>query len=230
MYHVIARGINRQKIFNSRADYNLFMDLIFRYKKESSCEIYAYCLMPNHVHLIIKESAWSVGEIMHRILSVYAARFNKNYDRTGHLFQDRFKSQSIEDDKYFLAALRYIHYNPVNAGLTQKLDKYEFSSFREYIEKEGRLVDIDFALDILGTKNKVEQFRQFHNEYNRNERLDFDERMTEAVLRRLIRNDASFKNDRQKIKEILSLPGVQMAVLSKVSGVPIRTLYNIKNS
>ena len=95
------------------------------------CHVYAYCLMGNHVHLLLKEGSQTIGDIMKRITSSYVY-YNHKYDRVGHLFQERFKSQPVNDFSYIITLLRYIHQNPLKAMLVDSMDEYEWSSWQEY--------------------------------------------------------------------------------------------------
>ncbi|MCJ7806540.1 MAG: transposase, partial [Clostridia bacterium] len=107
VYHVMLRGINRQNIFKDREDRQQFITTLVKYKKVSGYEIYGYCLMTNHMHLLIKEGGESIDRILKRIGASYVYWYNKKYARCGHLFQDRFKSEPVEDDQYLLVVLRY---------------------------------------------------------------------------------------------------------------------------
>lgn len=98
----------------------------------SNCTYYAYCLMSNHFHLLIREREESVGETVKRIASSYVYYFNRKYKRDGHLFKERFKSEPVNDMAYFTTLLRYIHQNPVKAGIVEHVKDYEYSSWGEY--------------------------------------------------------------------------------------------------
>ena len=125
IYHVMLRGINRQDIFDDAEDYWTFI----RMMSTVPCYIYAYCLMPNHVHLLIAEKSLKVGEVVKSIASCYVLYYNKKYGRIGHLLQDRFKSEPCNDSGYFLTLFRYIHQNPVKAGLVKTAKGYMYSSW-----------------------------------------------------------------------------------------------------
>ena len=125
IYHVMLRGINRQDIFDDTEDYWTFTKMM----SAVPCYIYAYCLMPNHVHLLIAEKSLKVSEIVKSIASCYVPYYNKKYGRIGHLLQDRFKSEPCNDSGYFLTLFRYIHQNPVKAGLVKTAKDYMFSSW-----------------------------------------------------------------------------------------------------
>src|SRR5665811_2065044 len=98
IYHILMRGINRQNIFEDEEDCEKFTQTLYRYKEISKYEIYAYCLMGNHMNLLIKNGQESLEQVMRRICGSYVYWYNKKYDRIGNLFQDRFKSKPVEDD------------------------------------------------------------------------------------------------------------------------------------
>lgn len=145
IYHVMLRGINRQNIFYDIDDYECFLELLRRQINPidenhnylpSRCDVYAYCLMPNHVHLLIREKNNSLATAMKSIGVAYAWHYNKKYQHLGPVFQDRFRSEPVNDENYFVLLLRYIHQNPVKAGLVKEVGEYIWSSWREY---EGNL-------------------------------------------------------------------------------------------
>ena len=171
IYHVMLRGINQQIIFNDLEDYQKFIEILNDCKAISGYEIYAYCLMNNHAHILLKVQKEDLSQIFKRIGVRYVHWYNWKYNRRGHLFQDRFKSEPVENEEYFLTVLRYIHQNPVKAGITKTIDEYRYSSYNEYIEKKtNSLVDIKFALDMLGEK----EFIRFNNENNENKCMEYD--------------------------------------------------------
>lgn len=98
IYHLMLRGINRQKIFLDEHDFSRFIDTVRRVKEKSRFLVYGYCIMENHVHLLLREGREEISLIMQRICSSYVIWYNKKYDRWGHLFQERFKSEVVEDD------------------------------------------------------------------------------------------------------------------------------------
>jgi putative transposase len=117
IYHVIVRGINRQDIFHDEEDYTHYLEAMSRAKSIGKFEIYGYCLMSNHVHLLLHEKEETISSVMKRIGVSYAWWYNKKYDRAGHVFQDRYKSETVENDEYLLNVLRYIYKNPVKAQM-----------------------------------------------------------------------------------------------------------------
>ena len=141
IFHVMMRGINHQTIFEDEEDCWQFINTLYRmrlrYDDEgnpcgSNCIFYAYCLMGNHFHLLVQERDEKVGETVKRIASSYVYYYNRKYGRDGHLFKERFKSEPVNDIGYFVTLLRYIHQNPVKAGIVERVKDYEYSSWGEY--------------------------------------------------------------------------------------------------
>ena len=141
VYHVMIRGINRERIFHDQIDF-LKMEKILKMVTTdkvtddtpipAGCAIYAYCLMPNHLHILIQEKGEAIDRTMKRIGVSYASYFNKRYERSGPLFEGRFRSEPVSDPGYFIKLLHYIHLNPVKAGIVQKPGDYKWSSWNEY--------------------------------------------------------------------------------------------------
>jgi REP element-mobilizing transposase RayT len=235
IYHIILRGINKQTIFSDEEDNDEFIRIISECKRLSGFDLYAYCLMGNHVHLLIKEKSEAIEQIMKRIGTRYVTRYNRKYQRCGHLFQDRFKSEAVEDDSYFLTVLRYIHQNPQKAGLCKEPDLYPWSSYRDYTRKNG-ITDIDFALDLIGES----QFVKFMNEQSNDKVLDYDEekkRLTDMQLCDNIEHDYKIKavmiqnepKDKmiKMLKQILKYNGVSTRQLSRVTGIPTHIIWKM---
>ena len=135
VYHCMLRGINKQDIFFEEKDYLEFQDIIKKTKKNFLYQLYSYVLMPNHIHLEIKDKNQKLSPIIHSMATSYANYFNKKYKRVGHVFENRFQSKNVEDHHYMLDLIRYIHQNPVKAGISQ-MNRYKWSSYLEYFEGE----------------------------------------------------------------------------------------------
>ena len=172
VYHVMLRGINRQLIFEDDEDRSKFLDLLCRFKKECGFELFGYCLMGNHVHLLIKENAVPLERIIKKIGTAYVYYFNQKYDRVGHLFQDRFRSEVVHDDPQLLQTLRYIHRNPVKAGMCSEPEEYSFSSYLQYKNEENGIADTDFILSMVS----AEELIQFTNQPNDDVFIDISEK------------------------------------------------------
>lgn len=145
-YHIITRGNQKQPVFGDRQDYKVYLNLLAKYKKKYRFKIYCFCLMPNHVHLIIGVPDGNIlNKIMHGINLSYTLHFNYKYTKVGHLWQDRFKSRVIQKDAYLFECINYIEANPVRADLCLSPKEYPWSSLS--IKKEGNsLIDELFYL------------------------------------------------------------------------------------
>ena len=149
IYHVVMRGINRQTIFEDEEDNDRLIETLRKCRDTSGYRLLAYCLMGNHFHLLLKTEAEDLAQIIKRVAGSYVYWYNLKYRRTGHLFQDRFKSEAVENDRYFIAVLRYIHQNPVKAGLCDKAEEYKYSSCGDYNSGSSGLLDIEYTYSIV---------------------------------------------------------------------------------
>ena len=138
---MMLRGINRQDLFEDREDYvrmlGYLQQMLDQYDEQGNrlpplCTFYAYCLMSNHVHLLLKVNQEGIGSTIKHLAVMYAMYYNQKYSRSGHVFQDRFKSEPVNDMPYFVTLLRYIHQNPTKAGIVCKVGDYDLSSWKEY--------------------------------------------------------------------------------------------------
>lgn len=129
VYHIITRGNQKQKVFREQNDHQEYLKLLLKYKDKYRFKLYSFCLMPNHVHLLLQVDK---GRILNNIMSglnlSYTIYFNYKYGAVGHLWQGRFKSRIIAKDAYFLECLKYIEANPVRAFLVRQVDEYQWSS------------------------------------------------------------------------------------------------------
>ena len=172
----MLRGINGQQIFADSEDYEKLLEILKYCKAISEFEIFAYCLMSNHIHLLLQENKEPIELVMKRIATRFVYWYNIKYQRVGHLFQDRFKSEPVENDEYFLTVIRYIHQNPVKAGICKKPQDYNYSSYNEFFRKET-LVDCDFVFEMIET----DDFIKFNNEKAFEQCLDIEEKPTIRV-------------------------------------------------
>lgn len=166
VYHILFRGVNQQNIFEEHSDYEQLKTIIRKVKSEMDFELYAYCFMNNHVHLVLKEkNIKDISLIMKKILSKYVRWYNIKYGRSGALIANRYKSVPVEIDEHFLQLIRYVHQNPVKAKMTNNIEDYLYSSYSEYVDKED-ISDTEF---VYGMINKNE-FKNFHKD---TEELEF---------------------------------------------------------
>lgn len=137
-YHIIQRGNDRRKVFREDSDYEYLCTLIKKYLPKYSSYLYHYCLMPNHIHLLIKViKAENLSKLMQGINLSYTLYFKKKYKFSGSLWQGRYKSIMIERDEYLMECGRYIERNPVRAGIVKDPKDYKFSSFNFYSYGHG---------------------------------------------------------------------------------------------
>lgn len=181
-YHIIQRGNERKNIFLCDEDKLRFLDIMARARKKYNFLVYGYCLMDNHIHLLVNDNGNDVSKIMKSINVSYVSYFNRVYLRIGHLFQDRFKSEIITDDSYLLEVSRYIHNNPVKAGIVQKPEDYYWSSYNVYIGKNANSDDLLDTGKILASfsylkKKAINEYIQFTERYEEESQaiLDIEE-------------------------------------------------------
>jgi putative transposase len=177
VYHVMLRGANKQEIFHDDADNMKFLDIVKKYKKESGMRVYAWCLMNNHVHLLVREVSEELSATMKRIGVSYASYYNWKYQTTGHLFQDRFRSESVESRLSFLKVIRYIHQNPVKAGIASGSAEWRWSSCAAFYGEPyypGELLDSEKVYKMMSEDLAIarEEFRKFNEETNEDECMD----------------------------------------------------------
>ena len=148
--HIIVRGNGKQILFEDDSDRKTYLSLLQKYSAETGIDILAYCLMDNHVHLLVRDAAGTVSVFMKKLGVSYVQFYNTKYERTGHLFQDRYKSEVIDNDSYLLTVYRYILNNPVKAGICSA-EEYPWSSYREYGKPTG-LTDTGLLRKMIGDK------------------------------------------------------------------------------
>ncbi len=169
-YHVVQRGNEKKNIFRNDEDKLKFLEIVSKAKEKHSFLIYAYCLMNNHVHLLINDNGNDISKLMKSINVSYVSYFNRIHERCGHLFQDRFRSEVVKDDRYLLEVSRYIHNNPVKAKIETKPGGFKWSSYNIYSGKASDdfgLLDTSKILGFfMGSKMKsVSEYEKFVTNY-----------------------------------------------------------------
>jgi REP-associated tyrosine transposase len=159
-YHVIVRGNQRQNTFIDDEDRRVFLARVRRYKEKEGFILYAYVLMPNHVHFLVETADVPLSKIMQRINLTYTQYFNRKYNQVGHIFQGRYKSLLCDRDEYFLALIRYIHLNPVRAKLVNSPRDYKWSSHNIYLSGRKDFVDTEKVLRVF-SKNMANARRRY---------------------------------------------------------------------
>ena len=248
IYHVMLRGINKQDIFEEAEDYVKMKDILMRLNERrdemgrplpQAYTMYAYCLMSNHIHLLIREREEGIAETIKRLGIGYAAYFNKKYQRSGHLFQDRFRSEPVESMEYFMILLRYIHQNPVKASIVKAVGDYPWSSWREYndvpvlcdtrtvlnraslkdltalvnepVADDGSILEIDTADDMMVTDESIRTFMlQTYNIHNPLEMQNMNKEFRNAII-------MAAKDYGASIRQLSRLTGLSYGLIRKVN-------------
>ncbi len=163
LYHVIVRGNNKETVLLDDLQKNKYLSILTRYKEMFDFKLYAFCIMDNHAHLLAEVNETPLSTIMQRIQQVYTQWYNYNFDRTGHVFQQRYKALLCDKDNYLLQLIKYIHYNPVRSNLTEGIS-YPWSSHRYYTgEQRDTLVDTAFVLKMFSPDKEkaIVQYSKF---------------------------------------------------------------------
>lgn len=184
--HLIVRGIGRQVLFEEDQDFRRYLETLERYCAETGVVICAFCLMENHVHLLAKGDQPQTSLMMRKLGISYSEYFNRKYDRVGHLFQDRYKSEPVENEAYLLTVFRYILLNPEKAGISLA-SEYPWSSYHLY-EEPPAFMNLEAIYGLLGSR---EQYEQFIDTANDDSCMEFDapvrdERWAQTVLEKCL--------------------------------------------
>jgi putative transposase len=242
IYHIMVRGINRQPIFYEEEDYQRYLNTLGRTIDKSDAVILGYCLMNNHVHLLIQDCNNAIATVMKSIGTSYAYWYNHKYERSGHVFQDRYKSENVEDDAYLMTVIRYIHQNPVKAGIIAEAESYLWSSYRIYCGTQEYPPGLTKTSLVLGmfAQNEIqaiEAFRRYMREFR--EDLCMDDTvtknisdsqaikiMTEIIGDQSISNLSTMPKPERDIllKQCKSVKGISLRQLARISGLGYQTV------
>ena len=161
IYHLMHRGVRRTEIFSDETDYQVFLEILKVALDKYQCKIHAYCMMMNHIHLLLETSEDEIGRFMKCLSERYAMYFNHKYQYRGHLFESRYKSCLVKEDSYFLQTSRYIHLNPVKARIVVKPEDYRWSSYQTMIAlKDDRITERNRTLAYF-KDNSILRYRDF---------------------------------------------------------------------
>lgn len=242
VYHVIMRGNNKSYIFKSDADKDCFLKILLMIEEEGLIETLAWCLMDNHVHIVLYSDGGNLAIAMKRINTKYAIRYNHKHKQIGHVFQDRFKSDPVETDVYLMQVTRYVHNNPVKAKMVGKPELYKWSSYNDYLNKQ--LTNLKSFLFSL-FDNKVIDFINYHNQYDYQEYLEIVEDQEKYRMERaqkiitdlcnkygVVEAEEIHNNEKIKTEIILSLfkrSGLSMRGISRLTDIGFSSVQNIVN-
>jgi len=158
IYHVINRGNNRQRVFRKQSDFAAFLDALGQLKERRPFELYGYCLLDNHFHLLLRPKETSISRIMQSLMVSHTQRYHRYYGSGGHVWQGRFKSPVVQNDEHLLTVLRYIEANPLRARIVRKAEKYPWSSYSVHgLGQSNGLVDRLVTYDELGKRPETRQ-------------------------------------------------------------------------
>ena len=240
IYHAMLRGINQQDIFEDKEDFIRFLTVIRECKDISGFELYAYCLMTNHVHFLIKAEEEPLEMIFKRIGCRYVYWYNLKYQRSGHLFQDRYKSENVEDESYFLTVLRYIIQNPMKAGIEAAPGDYPWSSYRSYLGVADGLTDTGFAEDMFSSGEELINYLNHKDESILMDIPDKTERITDEKAGELVREltgcgslSEFLKLEKKLQKEyIVKLREAKLSFgqISRITGLSKSTIFRIRGN
>jgi len=151
LYHVIARGNRREAVFMGHGDYETYLHRLAAYRAGYAVTLYAYCLMPNHLHLVLRTAEAPLARFMQSLQQSYTQRFNRRHGQVGHVFQGRYKALLCATDEYLVTLVRYVHLNPVRAGLAARAEDYPYSGHSAYLGGAPTdLVDPTLVLSLVG--------------------------------------------------------------------------------
>ena len=238
VYHIIIKGCNDGVIFYDDMDRNIFLDRIKLTKEEFKYKVYAYCLMSNHVHMVIDVQQENLSKAIQSLTIRYASYFNKKYDRKGTFVQGRFKSKNIENQRYFLEVCRYVHRNPEKVGI-EKTSEYRWSSYKEYIGKE-KIIEKKTLLYYLNNSmenfvkytNKIEDIQEImkYADFEINNKLN-DQELINIILKKFnydsidkVINYFKEKENLTDLKDLKNIDKITKAQLSRIIRVDKRII------
>lgn len=243
IYHIIARAVNKQILFYDDKDKERYLKFINEAKKIFNFDVCGYCLMTNHVHLVLHDKNQDISNIMKKINEKYALSFNKRYDREGVLFDGRFKSQPIESHKYLIDCMRYVHQNPVFANMVSSIYDYKFSSIHTYKNRKKNYLNLINDEFVLGEMSSQEFLKWNENikdgRITKKKFIDFknkitDEKVIDYILKKFKIDDVTKLShiEIEKAKEIaqhLYLLDVNKKQISRVLGLEYHYLCKFLN-
>lgn len=232
IYHIILKGIDSQDIFYNNDDRNFFLNQIQLTKKQFYFQVYAYCLMSNHIHMVIRVENDFLSKSMQSLSIRYAHYFNQKYERVGPFLQNRFKSKNVENQRYFMDVCRYVHRNPEKAKIS-KTEDYKWSSYKEYIGKE-KIINKKVLLHYFD--NNIDEFIKYTigNKYeNINDFAEYEmiDKLSDEKLADIICNLYKLEN-KQEIKHLFKNKTNEdiennLLLLKEISGTNITQISRV---
>ena len=237
IYHVVYRGVNKQRIFEDADDYGKFLAVLRKYQPICGYKVIAYCLMSNHIHLLIKTDEMSLGRIFQHIGPSFVYWYNKRYARVGSLFQCRFKSRPVNSSPQLFTVIRYIHQNPVKAAICNHPAQYEYSSFKDYFYND--LIDSSYVRAEVNPRF----FYDFNCAENDDQCLDIDDerpRLNDERAAKIMQRlsgcsnvtefqvlDAEVRND---VLYDMWIAGISISQANRITGVSCGVIRRVVSS
>ena len=223
--HLIIQGLNRENIFRKKEWKENYIKILKNKIENMNIEILAYCIMDNHAHFLIHYKILEeISDLMRKVNTTYAMRYNKINNRVGFVFRDRFFTQPILDEMQLYNCLVYIHKNPVKAGICLKMQDYNYSSYNEYIKEKNLITDNSIKL-LFGSKYEyIEQFNAIHSKSQEIEDI-------KDVVEYEDSKEELLKKYENNIKENIAENEVEFGKLllemRQKCGIPLREMSNI---
>ncbi len=237
--HVMVQGINKEKIFLMEREKLEYIKLLYKYKDDYNINIIAYCVMNNHVHILINtENINNLTKYMHKINTSYGIYFNKNRNRVGYVYRDRFKTQVINNEKHLNNCIIYIHNNPVKANICKYANEYRFSSYKSFLYKRNE----NLMIKIFGDKNTYINSNKEQNLIDMNfieDETDNDINIKNTINEYFIENKTNYLEIKidtnllekitKKLKNTYNLSNIKISKYLNISKYKIDKIINNKN-
>lgn len=202
--HNIVQGINKEFIFKTNKEKNKYLNLLYKYYLEYKTEIIAYCIMDNHVHLLMySDNINNISNFMKQVNTIYAMSYNKEHSRVGYVFRDRFKSIPILSKEQLYICIKYIHMNPVKAKIVKEEKDYKYSSYNDYLNKSGFLSQNILNLLQYETNNYINKFTSIPYKDIYDDKINIDMIIKDFIQKEKT-NFKEIKSNDLKFKKFLS--------------------------
>ena len=236
LFHVMVQGINKEKIFEGEREKLDYIKLMNQHKEEFHVKIIAYCVMSNHVHLLINtEKIENLTHYMHIVNTSYGIYYNKNKKRVGYVYRDRFKTQVINDERHLYNCIIYIHNNPVKAGICKDTSQYKFSSYKSFFDKQKQ----DILIRIFENRSKYIKANEIENVIDMDfleDEADNEKNIENTIVEYFLKNktnyieikiyDEKLKELDTKLKKSYKMTNIRLSRYLKVSKYKIDKILN----
>lgn len=232
--HHMVQGINKEKIFLKGEDKNKYIMLLKKYYQKFKVNIIAYCVMDNHIHMLLySNEIQNISNFMQQVNSIYAMYYNKNNDRVGYVYRNRFKSVPIMNREQLYICIKYIHMNPVKAKIVEKESDYIYSSYNDYLKKTGFINEKILKFIFNSSDNYIEKFQKIEYKNLAKEKADLNEVLNNFLIKEKIDFQQISKNKNYIKKFICYLISnnyeVSKKEVAQLLGISKSTLYRKLN-